>query len=41
MAEVDVVSFDVGNVHYRDPRVLCERPILDDRALDAFLLGTA
>ena len=38
MAEVAAVIFDVGNVLYHwNPRVLYERLIDDDRALDAFL----
>ncbi|WP_150290648.1 HAD family hydrolase [Sphingobium estronivorans] len=37
-AEIAAVIFDVGNVLYRwNPRVLYERLIDDDRALDAFL----
>jgi 2-haloacid dehalogenase len=38
LAEVAAVIFDVGNVLYHwDPRVLYERLIEDDQALDAFL----
>lgn len=38
MADIAAVIFDVGNVLYHwDPRVLYERLIEDDRALDAFL----
>ncbi|WP_313803306.1 HAD family phosphatase [Sphingobium sp.] len=38
MAEIAAVIFDVGNVLYHwNPRVLYERLIDDDRALDAFL----
>ncbi len=38
MAEVAAVIFDVGNVLYHwNPRVLYERLIPDDQALDAFL----
>ncbi|WP_375197545.1 HAD family hydrolase [Sphingobium sp.] len=38
MAEIAAVIFDVGNVLYHwNPRILYERLIDDDRALDAFL----
>jgi 2-haloacid dehalogenase len=38
MADIAAVIFDVGNVLYHwDPRILYERLIADDRALDAFL----
>ncbi|HKT75289.1 MAG TPA: HAD family phosphatase [Sphingobium sp.] len=38
MADVAAVIFDVGNVLYHwEPRLLYERLIADDRALDAFL----
>lgn len=36
--KVKAVIFDVGNVLFHwDPRILYERLIADDRALDAFL----
>ncbi|MHA6768145.1 HAD family hydrolase [Sphingobium ummariense] len=38
MTDIAAVIFDVGNVLYHwDPRILYERLIEDDRALDAFL----
>lgn len=38
MADIAAVIFDVGNVLYHwNPRILYERLIDDDRALDAFL----
>jgi 2-haloacid dehalogenase len=34
------VAFDIGNVFYdRDPRIVYERLIRDDEALDALLRG--